>query len=117
QRFAVLQPLLELGRLAGKLIVGERPELGLEGAGVRRLLAQALEPAALPHPQNALELAVRIGRHRDSKGSGWNPRFRPRSRIEPDLEWQAEDLPEVVGEPVRVRCVGPVLALGRESLE
>ena len=44
-RLAVLDPLLELGRLAGELGVAQRLELGLQGADVGGLLGQALDAA------------------------------------------------------------------------
>ena len=56
ERLAVLDPLLELGGLAGELVVRELLEVGLERADVRGLLAEALEPAALADAEDALEL-------------------------------------------------------------
>ena len=61
----VLEPLLELGGLPTELVVGERLELGLEGADVGRVVAQPLETSALAQAEDALELAEGLGRHRD----------------------------------------------------
>jgi hypothetical protein len=55
---AVLEPLLELGRLGGELGIGEPLEVGLERCDVVRLLSEFLEPAALAHAKDALEGAV-----------------------------------------------------------
>jgi hypothetical protein len=56
-RLAVLDPLSELGRLGGELLVGEGFELGLEGRDVVRLVLQALEPPTLADAQEFLEAA------------------------------------------------------------
>jgi hypothetical protein len=61
ERLAVLDALLELGRLAGELGVGERLELGLEGADVRRLVGELLEPPALADAEDALEGTHALG--------------------------------------------------------
>jgi len=59
QRLAVLDPLLELGSLPPKLVVGQLLEVGLERADVRGLLGEALETAPLAHAKNLLELPER----------------------------------------------------------
>src|SRR4051794_17843108 len=56
-RLAVLDPLLELGRLARELGVRETLELGLERADVRRLLGEPLQAAAFAEAQRLLECA------------------------------------------------------------
>ena len=64
---AVREPLPELGRLRAQLVVGERPELGLERGDVRRLLAEPLHAPALAEAQELLE----AGAHgHDSQGIG-----------------------------------------------
>ena len=55
ERLAVLDPLLELDRLRGELLVGERLELGLERPDVRGLLGEPLQAAALAEAQDLLE--------------------------------------------------------------
>ena len=61
QRLAVLYPLLELGRLAAQLVVGELLELGLERADIGRLLGEPLEATAFADAQDLLERAEVLG--------------------------------------------------------
>ena len=63
ERLPVVEPLLELDGLRGELVVGQRLELGLEGSDVLGARLELLEPAALAHAEDALELAERLGRH------------------------------------------------------
>ena len=57
QRLAVLEPLLELGRLGGELGVGELLEVGLERRDVGRLLGEPLQAPAFADAQDLLEAA------------------------------------------------------------
>ena len=61
ERLAVLEPLPELGRLAGELVVGERLEVGLERADVGRLLGEPLEAPAFADAEDLLEGAELLG--------------------------------------------------------
>ena len=63
ERRAVLEPLLELGRLRLELGVRELLELGLEREDVLGLVADPLEAPALAGAQNFLE-GAKGGRHR-----------------------------------------------------
>ena len=57
ERLAVLEPLLELGRLRQELGVRERLEVGLERGDVRGLLGEALDAASLAEAEDLLEAA------------------------------------------------------------
>ena len=54
----VLEPLAELDRLAGELLVAQALEVGLERRDVRGLLGKPLEAAPLAHAQNLFESTV-----------------------------------------------------------
>ena len=60
ERLAVLEALLELGRLRAQLVVGELLEVGLERADVRGLFGEPLDAAPLAYAKDALELAERL---------------------------------------------------------
>ena len=63
ERLPVLVPLLELDSLRRELGVGQRLVLGLEAPDVRGVRLELLEPAALAHAEDALELSQRLARH------------------------------------------------------
>ena len=67
---AVLQPLPELGRLAGELLVGEALEVRLERRDVGGLLGESLEAAALAHAEEALERSVVLRHQREMSRVG-----------------------------------------------
>ena len=64
ERLAVLEPLPELDRLRGELVVGELLEVGLERRDVGRLLGEPLDPPALADAQDLLEGAEVLTGHR-----------------------------------------------------
>src|SRR5829696_6062938 len=90
ERLAVLEPLAKLSGLAGELRVGERLEVGLELADVLRLLAQALEAAALAEAKCLFEASelwhgYRVSVRFRAPDSAFSPpraaaRARPRGR-------------------------------------
>ena len=55
-RLAVVDPLPELGRLAGELGIRKRLEVGLERGDILSLVAQTLEPAPLTEAKGFLEV-------------------------------------------------------------
>ena len=57
ERFAVLEPLPELGRLGEELLVGESLEVGLEGRDVLGLLLEPLHAPPFAEAKDLLELA------------------------------------------------------------
>src|SRR5579862_3280568 len=66
---AVLEPLAELHRLGGELLVGQRLELGLERADVGRLLGEPLETPAFTGAEDLFERAELLGHTR----TGYRP--------------------------------------------
>jgi len=65
ERLAVLDSLLELGRLACERLVGEPLELGLERADVGRLLGDPLEAPAFTDAEDLLERAELLSHTED----------------------------------------------------
>ena len=63
ERLAVLDPLLELGRLGEELGIREALEIGLERRDVRGLLGEPLEAASLADPEDLLEASEARGGH------------------------------------------------------
>ena len=64
ERLAVLDALLELGRLAAQVVVRELLEVGLQARDVLSLAAQALETPAFADAQDLFEPSVGVAGHR-----------------------------------------------------
>jgi hypothetical protein len=65
ERLAVFEPPLELGRLPGQLLVGQRLELRLDRRDVGGLLGEPLHAAAFTDPKNLFEGAELLS-HRET---------------------------------------------------
>ena len=61
ERLAVGDALLELGRLAAKLVVRELLEVGLEGRDVVGLAGKPLQAAPFAHAKDLFERSVIVG--------------------------------------------------------
>src|SRR5579862_4717438 len=112
---AVLEPLAELHRLGGELLVGQRLELGLERADVGRLLGEPLETPAFTGAEDLFERAELLGHtrtgYRPPSASLGMPTGRGLQAGRP-LKPARLDLPEIAVETLRADDVGAARQLG-----